>query len=98
MPTKRQLSKMREAEMEYPQIRRSDDLMFNSNSSVSNDAKPIVTGSAIVEICYKRSNGDVVVHYRREAGTEDANDLIRQVEEHQQKHGDKARYFHRIAM
>ena len=42
MPTKRQLSKMREAKMEYPKIRRSDDQMFNSNSSVSTDGKPPV--------------------------------------------------------
>lgn len=48
MPTKRQLSKMRESEMEYPQIRRSDDPMFNSNSSASNDAKPNVIRSVRV--------------------------------------------------
>lgn len=41
MPTKRQLAKMREAEMEYPKIRRSDDPMFNSNSSASADDKPL---------------------------------------------------------
>lgn len=67
-------------------------------SKSGNDAKPIVTGSAIVEICYRRLNGDIAVHYRREAGTEDANDLIAQVEEHQLLHGEAARYFHRIAM
>ena len=44
MPTKRQLSKMREAELEYPEIRRTDDLMLNSNSPSSTDGKPHVSG------------------------------------------------------
>jgi hypothetical protein len=33
MPTKRQLSKMREAELEYPQIRRKDDPMKNTSTT-----------------------------------------------------------------
>lgn len=78
--------------------------MLNSEKKVEptsengNSTKLHVTGSAIVEICYRRLNGDIAVHYRREAGTEEANDLIAQVEEHQLIHGDAARYFHRIAM
>lgn len=50
MPTKRQLSKMREAEIEYPQIRRSDDPMFNSNSSASTDGKPPVIRSVCLHL------------------------------------------------
>lgn len=97
MPTKRQLQKMRESEMEYPQIRRSDDPMFNSVPSASNDAKPIVTGSAIVEICWKSLDGGIYVNYRREVGTEDAKSLMAQVDEHIAKYGEDARYFYRIA-
>jgi len=59
MPTKRQLQKMSESEMEYPQIRRSDDPMFNSNSPASNDAKPTVICS-VCPYCmaYNRKEDD----------------------------------------
>jgi hypothetical protein len=49
----------------------------------------------IVEICYRRTNDEIAVHYRREAGTDEANDLIAQVEEHQALLGEAARYFYR---
>ena len=42
MPTKSQLSQMREAEIEYPQIRRSDDPMLNSNSSASAEVNTLL--------------------------------------------------------
>lgn len=49
-----------------------------------------------VEICTRSIGGDVYVNYRREFGSDEANHLMKLVDDNIAKYGDESNYFYRI--
>lgn len=70
-------------------------MQHDKNSSQPFAKLPVLRRT--VEVCYTNNDGSVAVHYRRDEGSDDANDMINQVEKMKEKQGDNCRYFIRMA-